>query len=92
MEVVSAQRNAELLEKVPHKEIEDMAVVYRFVVDSGDDGRGSILITNQMLDNYGSTAEQLHQDALEFAPVMRPAVIQTMAETLLEMMGFPIFA
>ena len=87
MEVVSAQRNAELLEKVPHKEIEDMAVVYRFVVDSGDDGRGSILITNQMLDNYGITAEQLHQDALEFAPVMRPAVIQTMAETLLEMMG-----
>ena len=87
MEVVSAQRNAELLEKVPHKEIEDMAVVYRFVVDSGDDGRGSILITNQMLDNYGITAEQLHADALEFAPVMRPAVIQTMAETLLEMMG-----
>ena len=48
MEVVSAARNAELLEKVPHKEIEDMAVVYRFVVDSGDDGRGSILIINQM--------------------------------------------
>ncbi|WP_199704105.1 DUF5688 family protein [Butyrivibrio sp. XB500-5] len=87
MEVVSAARNAELLDKVPHKEIEDMAVVYRFVVDTGDDGRGSILITNQLLDNYGITAQQLHEDALKYAPVMRPAVIKTMSETLMEMMG-----
>lgn len=32
MEVVSAETNAELLETVPHKDIEDMAVVYRFDV------------------------------------------------------------
>ena len=87
MEVVSAERNADLLEKVPHKNMEDMAVVYRFVLDSDSDGRGSILVTNQLMDNYGITAEQLHADALQYAPVMRPAVIQTMAETLLEMMG-----
>ncbi len=87
MEVVSAERNADLLEKVPHKNMEDMAVVYRFVLDSDSEGRGSILVTNQLMDNYGITAEQLHEDALKYAPVMRPAVIQTMAETLLEMMG-----
>lgn len=87
MEVVSSERNANLLEKVPHKDMEDMAVVYRFVLDSDSEGRGSILVTNQLMDNYGITAEQLHEDALKYAPVMRPAVIQTMAETLLEMMG-----
>ncbi len=52
-------------------------------MEVGDDGKVSILITNQMPDNYGITADQLHADALEFAPVMCPAVIQTMAETLL---------
>lgn len=87
MEVVSAGRNAELLDKVPHKDLEDMAVVYRFVVGDTENGRGSILITNQLLDSYGISAEQLHEDALKYAPVMRPAVIQTMTETLLEMMG-----
>lgn len=51
MEVVSAERNADLLEKVPHKNMEDMAVVYRFVLDSDSDGRGSILVTNQLMDN-----------------------------------------
>ncbi len=38
MEVVSAERNADMLEKVPHKNIEDMAVVYRFVLDASDEG------------------------------------------------------
>lgn len=87
MEVVSSGRNAELLKGVPHRNIEDMAVVYRFVLDIDKEGMGSILVTNQLLDSYGITPEQLHADALQYAPVMRPAVIQTMAETLLEMMG-----
>lgn len=87
MEVVSSGRNAELLKGVPHRNIEDMAVVYRFVLDIDKEGMGSILVTNKLLDSYGITPEQLHADALQYAPVMRPAVIQTMAETLLEMMG-----
>ena len=55
--------------------------------ESYEDGMGSILVTNKLLDSYGITPEQLHADALQYAPVMRPAVIQTMAETRLEMMG-----
>ncbi|SFL46602.1 hypothetical protein SAMN05216390_13125 [Lachnospiraceae bacterium KH1T2] len=62
MEVVPAERNADMLEKVPHKNIEDMAVVYRFVLDASDEGRASILVTNQLLDSYGITADQLHEE------------------------------
>lgn len=62
MEVVSAERNADMLEKVPHKNIEDMAVVYRFVLDASDEGRASILVTNQLLDSYGITADSLLDD------------------------------
>ena len=87
MEVVSAERNAELLETVPHKNMEDMAIVYRFVLDTVEAGRGSILVTNKMLDNYGITAEQLHNDAMEIAPEVRPAVIKGMSEVLADMMG-----
>ena len=53
MEVVSAEKNAELLESVPHERMEDMAVVYRFVLDQTDSGNGTILVTNQLLDQYG---------------------------------------
>ena len=67
MEVVSAERNDDLLETVPHKDIEDMAVVYRFVIGETSQGSGTILVTNKMLDNYGITPDQLHEDAVKNA-------------------------
>ncbi len=87
IEVVSAERNAELLSKIPHENVEDMAVVYRFVLESNDSGRSSILVTNDMIDHMGVTPEQLKADALENAPEIRPAVIQGMNEVMMEMMG-----
>ena len=88
IEIVSADRNRSTLETVPHKEIEDMAVVYRFIISEGPlSGTGSILVTNQMLDNYGITAAQLHEDALKNAPEIRPLVIEGMAEVLAKQMG-----
>lgn len=87
MEIVSAERNAELLESVPHKDIEDMAVVYRFIVSNSGGEVGSVLVTNQMLDNYGISAAQLHEDAIKNAPEIKPLVIQGMGEVLANRMG-----
>ena len=87
MEVVAADRNADLLAKVPHQEMEDMAVVYRFVVESDEAGRATILVTNELLNKMGVTPEQLHADALENAPELRPAVIKGMSEVMVDMMG-----
>ena len=82
MEVVSAEKNAELLESVPHERMEDMAVVYRFVLDQTDSGNGTILVTNQLLDQYGITKEQLRADAMENAPEIRPSEIRGMSEVM----------
>ncbi len=87
MEVVSAETNAELLETVPHKDIEDMAVVYRFDVKDIVGEGATVIVTNKMLDNYGITPEQLHEDAVKNAPEIRPIVIQGMAEVLAKQMG-----
>ena len=80
MEVVSAEANKEMLETVPHQNMEDMAVVYRFVLSSDDDGRASILVTNQLLESMGVTPEQLHADAMENATLwllrMRRSLLQ----------------
>lgn len=87
MEVVSAEANKEMLETVSHQNMEDMAVVYRFVLNSDDDGGASILVTNQLLESMGVTPEQLHADAMENAPQIKPAEIKGMSEVMAEMMG-----
>ena len=87
MEVVSSEANKELLETVPHKDIEDMSVVYRFILNSDDTGRSSVLVTNRMIENMNVTPEQLHADALENAPQLKPVEIKGMSEVLAEIMG-----
>ena len=43
--------------------------------------------TNQLLENMGVTPEQLHADAMENAPQIKPVEIKGMSEVLAEMMG-----
>ena len=75
------------------KDIEDLAVVYRFLVgDNLEQPIGSVLVTNKMLEKYGITPEQLHEDAVKFAPEIRPLVIEGMMEVLRKQMGVDKFA
>ena len=67
--------------------MEDMAVVYRFVLESNEESRSSILVTNNIIDKLGVTPEQLKMDAMEIAPEHRPAVIQGMNELMIQLMG-----
>ena len=61
--------------------------MYRFEMESDENGRATILATNQMLETMGITAEQLHADAVENAPRIKPMEIKGMSEVLSEMMG-----
>lgn len=91
VEVISAEANEELLAKVPHDRIEDLAVVYRFIMESNEDGRASILVNNDLIERMGVTHEQLRADALENSPEIRPVVIQGMNEVMKEMMGLEAY-
>lgn len=85
--LVSTETNVEMLKTIPHKDLEDMSIVYRFLVNSNNSMRASMLITNEMIADMGVTPEQLHADALEIAPQIRPAKITGMSEVIAEMMG-----
>ena len=91
VEVISADANADLLANVPHDRMEDLAVVYRFVMESSEDGRASILVTNNLMDRMGVSHEQLRSDALENSPEIRPVVIMGMNEVMKEMMGPEVY-
>lgn len=67
VEVVGKDQNAEMLQSVPHQEMEDLAAVYRIDLGETENGNASVLITNEMLRNYGLTPDHLHQDALDAA-------------------------
>ena len=87
MEVVSADRNADMLQSVPHEQMEDIAVVYRLILGQDSEGRSSVLVTNDLMEQFGVTHEQLHEDAMINAPEIRPSEIRGMSVVMTEMMG-----
>lgn len=87
MEIVGKEANAEKLQSVPHTDMEDMAVTYRILMDRSEDGQATIPITNKLIDHYGITVEQLHEDAIACSEKIAPLSILNMNELMYEMSG-----
>lgn len=87
VQLVGQEGNEEILSQIPHREMEDMAVIYRLQLENDFNGSTSAVVTNAMLERYGVTVEQLHQDALENAAAHQPYEIKTMVEMLSESTG-----
>lgn len=89
VEVIRTERNAEMLANIPHKEMENLSMVYRIQLGSDGNGAATVLVTNSLLERMGVTQEQLHEDALKNSPEVRPPVMKHMAEVMAELMGMP---
>ena len=87
MQVVPVEPNKEMLEGIPHKTVEDIAVVYRVEIPGSTDGSATTLVTNQLLAEFGVTADQLHRDALETQIANHPPILKNMSEIMAEMSG-----
>ena len=85
--VSSAETNKDMLANVPHQLKEDLAITYHVAVSMDEEGLSSMLIKNDLLKQYGITAEQLHEDAMKNSPrIMAPEVssLGAMMEELIE--------
>lgn len=87
LEVVSAERNASVLETVPHKLMEDMAIVYRINLDINNSESGTVLVNDSLMKMYGISGEQLHEDAVQNASIIKPFLIKGMSQVMMEMMS-----
>jgi hypothetical protein len=93
LQLLSSDGNGYKLDDVPYRKVEDMNLVYRFDLGDTENGRASILVTNDMLRRYGIDEEQLHQDAMAATANNRPASLRTMGDVLsgVEMESTPLW-
>lgn len=87
IQLVPVAGNEQKLSQIPHRRVEDMALVYRFELENNVQGSSSILLTNDMLTTYGITADRLHADALKAAVKNHPAKLRNMNDIMREIMG-----
>lgn len=84
--VSNAEKNAGILRNVPHKTMEDLALTYHVEVALAGEDMASVMINDTMLSEYGISAEQLHEDALNNSQAVLPATLDSMWNILAEML------
>lgn len=87
----NAEKNAELLEKVPHELREDLALTYRAKVSMPEKGIGTILIRNEHLARWGIDEQTLKEDAWKSMKQISSPSISSMQDIISEMLqdSFP---
>lgn len=65
MDLVNTQLNPRLLENAPHKEFQDLSVIYRWSIASNPVYTIAPRVTNEIMEKMGVTEEELYQCAVE---------------------------
>lgn len=85
--VSSAERNADMLQNVPHKNVEDMAITYHIMVNHDSNGLASGIVNENLMERFGVSLDQLHDDAVKNTPNLFPTHFQSMESVMREMIS-----
>lgn len=85
MMLVNTEQNKEMLADMPHREFQDLSVIYRYVVAQDEQGVASFKVTNAIMEQVGMTPEELFQCAAENTKKMFPPKIASMEDVMIDM-------
>lgn len=85
MMLINTEQNKEMLADLPHREFQDLSVIYRYVVAQDEQGVASFKVTNAHLKMSGMTPEELFQCAAENTKKMFPPKIASMEDVMIDM-------
>ncbi len=73
MNLINTELNKRLLEDLPHRNVMDLSVIYRVIVDKTEEGMNSFLLSYEMLKELDIDEEELYDLALENSRRIFPA-------------------
>ncbi len=86
MVLVNTEQNKDMLQHVPHREFQNLSIVYRWVVGRDEKGIMSTIVDNNLMEKIGITEDALFKAAVVNTKEKFPAVIKPMSEIIMDMM------
>lgn len=83
-QLIPVSGNEQMLRDIPHRIVEDLAIIYRLVRKNGGDIM-MLLVNNAMLENYDVSEEKLNAEAFASAMVHYPVRITELGEMIEEL-------
>ena len=82
IKVTNAVQSREMLEKVPHRNVCDLAITYHVLISNVRGEIRSCMVTNEWMGRFGIGEEQLHEDAVTGSMAQFPPTIRSLASTI----------
>lgn len=87
LELVNSENNKGLLEYIPHRNIADLSVIYRWIIDANNYGITSAIVTNQVAEEINLSENDLFKSASENLKKTSPATIKSLEEVVMGIMN-----
>ena len=88
MQVVNTKMNETSLKDTPHREVEDLSIIYKLYLDRGiEESIGTVRISDQMMEQWGVTEQELYDVALKNTKELLPTKILPMSTVLSVVFG-----
>ena len=84
-QLINTEQNKTFLEQVPHREFQDLSIVYKVIISADKDAVQSSKITNEFAKRLGMSEEQLFKCAAENTRRLFPPVVRSMNDIIREM-------
>ena len=92
-QVINTLQNEDMLRDMPHREFQDLSIIYRWVVKVDENGIQSSAIRNNLAEQLGMNEEQLFKCAVENTRRIFPPTVKSMNDVIREMFisdGMPV--
>lgn len=86
MTVINAEMNESYLQNKPHRNVEDLAVIYRVLVGGIGDSTASIIVTKDHMNKWGITEDELYEIAMENSKKILPVYVSSMEKLMRELL------
>ena len=80
--LVNYNKNEELLQNIPHIRFLDLAIIYKISLESIENNCASIIIRNDLMNNWHINKEELHNRAVENTPKLLPVKFRKMQDII----------
>lgn len=84
-QLVNTIQNEDMLKNLPHRDFQDLSIIYRWVTGVEQQGLSSVVINNDVTQSLGMGEEQLFKAAAENTRRILPPVVQSMNEVMRDM-------
>lgn len=85
MMLVNTEQNKEMLKNVPHREFNDLSIVYRYVADMEKGNMETVLVDKGLAKSFGMSEQQLYEAATINTKKLFPPIVKTVNEVICEM-------